>query len=178
MANDFFESLGKTLSETAKSVGERTDEFIAIQKLRSQQSSLESEVKKNYRSIGEMVYQKFVAGEAYSEEIAEVCREIMQLQSEIAECKETIASKKGQIICPACGSNAPREAEFCMKCGSPIPQPEETEDAHFEDAEDTAEDSEDNSEEDIKAETTDAETADSDDAETVETVEEADNKED
>ena len=139
MANDFFENLGKTLSETAKSMGEKTDEFIAVQKLRSQQSSLESEVKNSYKTIGEMVFQKFVNGEAYSEEIADVCREIMQLQSEIAECKERIAGKKGQTICPACGSNAPRAAEFCMKCGSPIPKPEETEDAHFEEAEDVAE---------------------------------------
>lgn len=131
MGTEFFENLGKTLSETAKSVGEKTDEFITIQKLRSQQTSLESEVKKNYRIIGEMVFQKFVEGEAYCEEIAEACREIMQLQSEIAECKETIAEKKGQIICPACGASAPREADFCMKCGSPIPKPEKTEDAEF-----------------------------------------------
>lgn len=131
MGTEFFENLGKTLSETAKSVGEKTDEFITIQKLRSQQTSLESEVKKNYRIIGEMVFQKFVDGEAYCEEIAEACREIMQLQSEIAECKETIAEKKGQIICPACGASAPREADFCMKCGSPIPKPEKTEDAEF-----------------------------------------------
>lgn len=136
MSTDFFENLGKTLTEKAKSVGERTDEFIAIQKLRSQQSSLESEVKKNYKVIGEMVYQKFLKGEPYGEDIVELCQEIIQLQSEIAECKETIANKRGKNICPACGASAPREADFCMKCGSAIPKPEETEDAKFEDAED------------------------------------------
>lgn len=134
MGNDFLENLGKTLSETAKSVGEKTDEFIAIQKLRSHQTTLENEVKKNYRDMGEMVFQKFIDGEAFSEEIADICREVMQLQSEIAECKENIAQKKGQAICPACGASAPKDADFCMRCGSPIPKPEKTEDAEFAEA--------------------------------------------
>ena len=170
MANDFFENLGKTLSETAKSMGEKTDEFIAVQKLRSQQSSLESEVKNSYKTIGEMVFQKFVNGEAYSEEIADVCREIMQLQSEIAECKERIAGKKGQTICPACGSNAPRGAEFCMKCGSPIPKPEETEDAHYEEAEEVAEETAEEAAEtaETEAEATEEDTAKDTEQEVVE----------
>ena len=77
--------------------------------------------------------QKFLKGEPYGEDIVELCQEIIQLQSEIAECKETIANKRGKNICPACGASAPREADFCMKCGSAIPKPEETEDAKFED---------------------------------------------
>lgn len=138
MANDFLENLGKTLSETAKTVGEKTDEFIAIQKLRSQQSTLENEIKKNYNDLGEMIFQRFVGGEAFPEDISEICQEILNLQSDIAECKETIAEKKGFSVCPACGANVPKDSAFCMKCGSPMPEQEkEPEDAEFAEAEDT-----------------------------------------
>lgn len=143
-ANEFLENLGKTLSETAKSVGEKTDEFIAIQKLRSQQSTLENEIKKNYKDLGEMIFQRFVGGEAFPEDISEICQEILKLQSDIAECKETIAEKKGLSVCPACGANVPKDSAFCMKCGSPMPEPEkEPEDAEFEEAEGTEETAED-----------------------------------
>lgn len=129
MGNEFFENLGKTLSETARTVGEKTDDFIAIQKLRSHQASLESQVKKSCRDIGMIVYQKFVDGEPFCEEIADICQEIMSLQCEIAECKEKIADKKGKVICPACGADAPKEADYCMRCGSPIPRQERAQEA-------------------------------------------------
>ena len=104
MANDFFEHLGKTLTNTAKNVGEKTDEFISVQKLRSQQSTLEGRVDKDYRLIGELVYQKYVGGEPYSEDVAAVCREIMKNQSDIADLKDKIVDRKGQTVCPVCGS--------------------------------------------------------------------------
>ncbi|MDD3277348.1 MAG: zinc ribbon domain-containing protein [Lachnospiraceae bacterium] len=159
--NDFFGNLGKTLSETAKTVGEKTDEFIAIQKLRSQQNTLENEVKKNFKDVGEMIYQRFIGGEAFPEEISEICQEIMKLQSDIAECRETIAAKKGFSVCPACGANVPKESAFCMKCGSPMPEPDkEPEDAVYEETEDSEE--EDSAEETVTEE--DASTADPVDA--------------
>lgn len=163
MSNDFFESIGKTITEAAKSVGDKTDEFIAIQKLRSRQSSLESDVKRGYRKIGELVFQKYVDGEPYSEEIAELCREIILMQSEIAEYKESIANKKGQTICPVCGAMAPEEAEFCMKCGASIPRPEKTEEADFTEAEN--QDPEDQEPEAEPVAETEAEEADVEEAE-------------
>lgn len=134
MGNEFFENLGKTLSETARTVGEKTDDFIAVQKLRSHQASLENQVRKGYRDIGTIVYQKFVDGEPYCEEIADICGEIMTYQCQIAECKEKIADKKGRVICPACGADAPKEADYCMRCGSPIPKEAKTEEAGFREA--------------------------------------------
>ncbi|QOV20109.1 zinc ribbon domain-containing protein [Blautia liquoris] len=133
MANDFFSHLGKTLTDTAKNVGEKTDEFISVQKLRSQQSSLESKINKDYKLIGELVYQKYVNGEPYSEDLAALCREIMQTQSDITDLKDKIADRKGQTICPVCGAAVPKDADYCMKCGSPIPM-QDAEYAHYEEA--------------------------------------------
>lgn len=55
------------------------------------------------------------------------------MEKEIDMCKEQVAEKKGQMICPSCGAGVPKEASFCMYCGAPLPEKKEEkpEDADF-----------------------------------------------
>lgn len=139
MADDFLGSLGKTLKKTVGSVGKRTDEFVEIQKIRSRQHSLEDQEEKNYQDIGQIIYNRFLNGEAFDETIAGLCKDIIQLEKDIAACRDEVANRKGQNICPACGAFAPKEAAFCMRCGAPIPVKEEPKEAEFSDVEESAE---------------------------------------
>ena len=69
--------------------------------------------------------------EAIAEDIERTLSNSME--KEVEACKEQVAEKKGQTICPSCGAGVPKEASFCMYCGAPLPErkEEKTEDADF-----------------------------------------------
>ena len=131
MSDDFLKNISKTFRETMGTVGKKTDEFVEIQKIRNRQGQLESRIENNYQEIGRKIYCRFRNGEAFDEQLAELCREIMRMEKEVEACKEQVAEKKGQTICPSCGAGVPKEASFCMYCGAPLPErkEEKTEDS-------------------------------------------------
>ena len=132
MAEDFFGNLSKTLKKTVDTVGKKTDEFVEIQKIRTRQHVLEDQIEKNYQDIGQIIYNRYLNGEAFDENLAGICKDITDLEKEIADCKDEVANKRGRVVCPACGANVPKDAAFCMCCGAAMPVKEEKpEDAEF-----------------------------------------------
>lgn len=132
MAEDFFGNLSKTLKKTVDTVGKKTDEFVEIQKIRTRQHALEDQIEKNYQDIGQIIYNRYLNGEAFDENLAGICKDITDLEKEIADCREDVANKRGRIVCPACGASVPKDAAFCMRCGAAMPEKEEEpEDAEF-----------------------------------------------
>lgn len=133
MADDFFKNISKTFRETMGTVGKKTDEFVEIQKIRNRQGQLETRIENNYQEIGRKVYARYSNGEAFDEQTAALCQEIMRMEKEIALCKEQAAEKKGLVICPSCSASVPKEASYCMHCGTqlPVKQEEKPEDASF-----------------------------------------------
>ena len=133
MAEDFFGNLSKTLKKTVDTVGKKTDEFVEIQKIRTRQHALEDQIEKNYQDIGQIIYNRYLNGEAFDENLAGICKDITDLEKEIADCREDVANKRGRIVCPACGASVPKDAAFCMRCGAAMPaKEEEPEDAAYE----------------------------------------------
>lgn len=132
-ANEFFSTLGKTLSRTANMVGRKTDEFVTVQKIRNRRNNLEEQVELSCRKIGELIYQEYSEGKEIPEELEKICCSIEEKKKEIGECREQIALVKGARLCPSCGALIPKEANYCMNCGTPSgPQKteaEETEEA-------------------------------------------------
>lgn len=127
---DFFENLGKSLSRTADKVAKKTDEFLTIQKLKGKISTLERKTEDTFLKIGEAVYQREEEGQSFDQEITDLCKEIVSLRAAILVCRDEIAAKRGNKICPTCGAHIPREARFCMQCGGVMPEdpfPEEEE---------------------------------------------------
>ncbi len=123
-ANEFFSSLGKTISKAASTVGKKTDEFVTIQKIRSRMNTLEEQVELSCRTMGEMIYQQYTEGGEIPEQMKKICRDIEIKKEEIAGCREQIALVKGGKLCPGCGSLIPKDANFCMNCGQAFPDQE------------------------------------------------------
>ena len=141
-ATDFFETIGKSLSKTADKVAKKTDEFLTIQKLKGKISSLERKTDDTFLKIGETIYQRSEEGQCFDEEISGLCQEIVSLQAAIMVCRDEIAAKRGNKICPTCGAHIPREARFCMQCGAVMPEdpfPEEEKETQETEAGDTQE---------------------------------------
>ena len=74
MAEDFFGNLSKTLKKTVDTVGKKTDEFVEIQKIRTRQHALEDQIEKNYQDIGQIIYNRYLNGEAFDENLAGICK--------------------------------------------------------------------------------------------------------
>lgn len=127
---DYFEELGKTISDAAEAVGKKTEVFIKVQKIRGKIHGAKRSVEKNYKDLGEIIFCRYSAGESVDEELAIICEEISQINANLAELREELAGCHGCRICPTCEVEVPAEADFCMKCGSPIPDvpPQESED--------------------------------------------------
>ena len=118
MAEINFEDLGKTISSAAENVGKKTEAFLEMQKIRAQIHSAQRSVEKSYKDLGELIYQRYDAGEGVDCEVAVICEDISQLMMSIVELKSELAAKRGRKICPVCQAEVEEASVYCMKCGS------------------------------------------------------------
>lgn len=139
MAEINFEDLGKTISSAAESVGKKTEAFLEMQKIRAQILSAQRAVERSYKDLGELVYQRFDAGEGVDCEVAVICEDISQMMMSISEMKSELAAKRGKKICPICDAEVDIASVYCMKCGSKIedvvPEEDDIEEDIFEEEE-------------------------------------------
>ena len=123
MAEFNFDELKKTISDAAEVVTKKTSDFVSVQKLKGQIYALERSVDKKYQELGAIVFEQYGKGEQVNDESTIVCEEISQVNVNISELREELASKHGCTICPVCESEVSTEAMFCMKCGAQMPEP-------------------------------------------------------
>ena len=88
MAEDFFGNLSKTLKKTVDTVGKKTDEFVEIQKIRTRQHALEDQIEKNYQDIGQIIYNRYLNGEAFDENLAGFCKDITDLEKRLQTARK------------------------------------------------------------------------------------------
>lgn len=89
---DFFEDLGKKITEVADDLGRKAGYTIETQKLKSQIRSLRRANERDYLDIGRMVYEKFQDGELFGTDFITICEAIEKRDEEI-EKKETELDK-------------------------------------------------------------------------------------
>jgi len=81
---DFFEQLGKKISDVAEDFGKKTEDTLEVQRIKSQIRSLDRANERDYIEIGKKIYQKFKAGEVADLESIE------KREEEAAQCQEEI----------------------------------------------------------------------------------------
>ena len=89
---DFFEDLGKKITEVADDLGRKAGDTIETQKIKSQIRSLKRANERDYLDIGRMVYEKFQDGELFGTDYITIC-EAIEKRSEEIETKETELDK-------------------------------------------------------------------------------------
>lgn len=117
MADDFFADFGETLHQAAKEFSAKTDSFFESQKIRNRIAGEQKKIDICLKDIGNIIYKKYVDGEPMHEDVAALCEQITGHKVSVAKLKESMAKKKGEKVCAACGASMPKEAQFCMKCG-------------------------------------------------------------
>ena len=152
MTDDFFADFGETLHQAAKEFTAKTDSFFESQKMRNKIRGEQRQIDQCLRDVGNIIYEKFVEGEPLHEEIAALCEEVTEHKMSIAKMRESMARKRGEKVCAACGAALPKDARFCLQCGAECE--EETEEEVVEDPKPASEEKDDPFKEDKGSEET------------------------
>lgn len=120
---DFFEDLGKKITETAEAVGKKTEEVVEIQKLKNQVRTLERNNERDYMDLGKMIFEKFQNEEVIAPEYTDFCEDIATRVETIIECNKKINELKGTLVCTQCGYTVNDDMQYCPKCGAKIEKP-------------------------------------------------------
>ena len=77
---DFFEQLGKKISDVAEDFGKKTEDTLEVQRANE----------RDYIEIGKKIYEKFKAGEVADLEYIALCESIEKREEEAVQCQEEI----------------------------------------------------------------------------------------
>ena len=90
----FIDDLKQGLGDVTKTVYEKSEQFVGIQKLRLKKNSLNSELKATYVEIGKMVYEEKKVGAEFSGPVVQLCQKvdmgleaIQEVEAQIEEAK-------------------------------------------------------------------------------------------
>lgn len=114
---DFFENVGKVVSDTAQIVVKKSSDMLECTKLTFTIRSEQEKIKGFYKEIGKTVYGTYKSQQPVSPEIADYCKAIDDIYREIASLKETLAKLRNTKICPSCKTNINMGDAFCPICG-------------------------------------------------------------
>ena len=115
----FFENLTEALSSKGKEAAEAAKSVAEIANLKSQIGTINVEIKKNYRKIGEAYYDAYKDSEVVCE-FEENVQSIRDAKRAVAELEKKIRDLKGDIKCEKCESLIPADSNFCPKCGAKV----------------------------------------------------------
>lgn len=90
---DFFEKMGETITSKGKDVADKAKDMAEIASLRSQISTCEDIMKKNYMEIGKLYYEKFKDEE--QKDFEEQCGAISNARNGAEALEEKIREIKG-----------------------------------------------------------------------------------
>lgn len=113
---DFFEQLGKRLTDAGQDVAQQTKNLADVTQLNSAISDKEKRISQLYLNIGQLYYEEHK--DDSTAEHQETIGEINALYAEIAQNREKIKQIKGVAKCPRCGTDVPLNAAFCNACGT------------------------------------------------------------
>ena len=91
---DFFEDLGKKISDVAGEIGKKTEDTLEIQKIKSNVRSLKRANERDLMDSGRMVYYKIQKGEVADTDYITLCEEIEKREEEMEKQEEEIVRIK------------------------------------------------------------------------------------
>ena len=121
-------------------VAKKTGEVLSIQKLKYNIACINSQLSKDYETLGRLYFEQLTAEKCEKCEDADSAEEtaqnaqsnekndaIEELKTAIIEKKEKIKqmedmldAQKKVLICPVCSAKNPAESAFCSKCGTKL----------------------------------------------------------
>lgn len=130
---EFAKIAANKTEEITKTIGEKAEAAMEIQKLTSLVGKEESKIESTYKKMGKMVWEKSQNCDCLPDEFKEECETIKASLAAIDDLKFKIANIKAtafngdepKTTCPNCGAAVGISAKFCSECGSKM-EPVET----------------------------------------------------
>ena len=130
---EFAKIAANKTEEITKTIGEKAEAALEIQKLTSLVGKEESKIESTYKKMGKMVWEKSQNCDCLPDEFKEECEAIKESLAAIDDLKFKIANIKAtafngdepKTTCPNCGAAVGISAKFCSECGSKM-EPVET----------------------------------------------------
>lgn len=129
---DFFEDLGKKITETADMITKKTERVMEIQKLQNQIRNLERANERDLKDLGRMVFLAYKTDGDVKEPYHELCENLKTREDTIEELKNQLEELRGSGKCPECNATVQDDMSFCPQCGAKL-EKETEEDDIFED---------------------------------------------
>lgn len=128
MMKEFLEDLGKRISETADSVGKKTEQMLEVQKIKGQIREIERNSEKDLADIGRILYERYKSSAETDSELSVICEEIEKREKLMKALEKRLAKARGVVVCTACHADVEPEMRFCPHCGKEMEEekPEET----------------------------------------------------
>lgn len=120
--SDIFKKIGDTITETGKTVGEKTKQVSSVAKYNAKIIASEHSISDNYTILGKYYYDTYKDNPA--EEMAETVNSITASLETIADMKSQLLAIRGMVKCQDCGAECPFDDTFCGKCGAKLEKPE------------------------------------------------------
>lgn len=109
--------IGKYLEEGVSNVAVKSGNLIEISKLNIAISSEEKMIDEIYMKIGKKIYKNYQEGKISDKWLIDKCKEIHEIEKDIASIKKKILKVKDRKVCKSCGAEMDKDSEFCPKCG-------------------------------------------------------------
>ena len=120
--SDFFKNVKDTITETGKTVGEKTKQVGNTAKLNARIISSERSVGENYSILGKFYYENYK--DDPDERVADAVNSVTASLDTIADLRRQLLAIKGLVKCVSCGADCPYDDTFCGKCGAKLEKPE------------------------------------------------------
>lgn len=115
----FFDNLSGIISEKGKEAATVAKKVAEIANLKGRIAGVETEIKKNYRKIGEAYFEAYKDAEV-SCEFEELVQAIRDAKATVAEMTSKLNELKGDSECKSCGSAMKAGSSFCSNCGAKV----------------------------------------------------------
>ena len=116
---DFLGNISEIISEKGKEAAQAAKKVAEIANLKGKISGLETEIKKNYRKIGEAYFEAYKAAEVTCE-FEEYVQVIRDAKATVAELNHKLNELKGDVECKGCGFAIKAGSAFCPACGTKV----------------------------------------------------------
>ena len=115
---EFFNGIGKKITQTGQGVVQKTKDTAEIIKLNGAISDEEKKVNNAYFQIGQLYFSKY--RDNADEDFSFLVEQVNNSLSQIEDLKQQIQHIKGVKVCNNCGAEIPENSMFCIGCGAKI----------------------------------------------------------
>lgn len=116
---EFFDDLGRKISQAGQSAVQKTKEMTDIVKLNSSIADEEKKIRNSYAEIGKLYVS--LHGEEHEPDFDELMADVHEAEEKINDYRKQIGNIKGIVKCEKCGADVPANSSYCNSCGAAMP---------------------------------------------------------